>query len=122
ATLQQVLETARARYAAAGTTGLEEGTSANLTKVVAELQALEGGADGAALKQHASQVASLLSGFERSAGYTTRPSLAEMVVQYRNLATAERGTSAATLKLVVARTYNVLASELEGARFGIKQG
>ncbi len=66
----------------------------------------------------ASTVAKTLAALTPHAGYTARPAFAEISKQYR---TISQGASIelATLKLVAARTYALISSELETTKFGL---
>jgi hypothetical protein len=66
------------------------------------------------------EIAGLLSGITMNAGYTSRPSLDEMVARYRELsATSSDKITVPQVKLLVARTYSLLASELETTKFAL---
>lgn len=53
-------------------------------------------------------------------GYTTRPSMSELMKQYSSLAESKDILSNdPRAKLIVARTYSVLASELETTKFSL---
>ena len=113
-TLETVLHTAKARYAALNATGLDSDASASLAKLVEGLKQMEGGQAPAAL---ANQNADLLTQLESKAGYTSRPSMHELIGQFKALPST---ANAAATKLLVARTYNLLASELETTRFAVR--
>lgn len=58
------------------------------------------------------------------AGYPSRPAVEELARQYQQCADGlaaayDPATRRSALRLLVARTYNLLQAELEGARFGL---
>ena len=69
--------------------------------------------------KNAANVAKQLEELLPSAGYTTRPALSELIQQYRLLA-KNTSVAPATLELISSRTYNLIASELEGVAFTIE--
>ncbi len=119
--VEQVLEDAKARYQEVKPTGnLAANVSSTLTSLTSNMSSIERGIAG--LSQSAGEIAEGLTALERHAGYTSRASMAELIGQYRSLAAtsseAESSTAAAA-KLLVARTYNLLASELETTQFAL---
>ena len=69
----------------------------------------------------AAKVAEVLTGLVKVAGYTSRASMGEIIMQHRVLGVdaAKGDVNAARVKLLVARTYNVLTSELETTKFSV---
>jgi hypothetical protein len=63
----------------------------------------------------APDIAKALVRISRHSGYTVRPSIGELANQY--LVLAERETASASVKLLVARTYSLLAQELASTAF-----
>jgi hypothetical protein len=62
-----------------------------------------------------------LSALQVRAGYTTRPALAEILTQWRDIRRDTASVSVAEWKLLSARTYGLLSSELQGVRFALKE-
>jgi hypothetical protein len=63
----------------------------------------------------APKIAEALVRLSRHSGYTVRPSIGELANQY--LVLAQRDTASASVKLLVARTYSLLAQELGSTAF-----
>ena len=108
----ELLKKARARYA----------KNFNQSSTVAsELQSLTALLDSLVNEQQASsakEISDALRGLSSKAGYTTRPALSEIILQYQAIAQAQMmKNKEGTLKLIVSRTYNLLASELESTAF-----
>jgi hypothetical protein len=71
---------------------------------------------------NAAKVVVQMSALAKSAGYTSRPAFYELLKQYEAIANDSRrlsnaGKDSPQVKLLVARTYNLLARELETTRF-----
>lgn len=99
----------------------EQQVTATLTQLSEALEKLptSTGATGASTAKSAEQS---LSSLVQKAGYTSRASMAELVDQYEAVAkdlsgSTENDGMTARVKLLAARTYTVLASELETTKF-----
>jgi hypothetical protein len=111
--LSEVLDGAKTRYAeASGKTQVEglsalEGSLANLIE--------NPSAAGA------KSISETLRKLIMKTGYTSRPALGELIEQYQIIGfdTSEMPVNRARVKLLVARTYNLLARELETTAFGL---
>lgn len=112
--LDQILSGAKERFSASTAANLDAETNAALNKLVDGLKQLESGQVADAF---AEQSAEMLGQLEGRAGYTSRPAMRELVGQFKGL-TASSGAGAT--RLLVARTYNLLASELETTHFAIR--
>lgn len=66
-------------------------------------------------KDLAPKMAKVLVKMSRHSGYTARPSFGELANQYQSL--ADRKVPTAAVKLLVARTYSLLAQELDSTAF-----
>lgn len=64
------------------------------------------------------ELANSLSLATDKAGYTSRPAMTELVAQYRALS-LEKHVESNALRLLLARTYSILSSELETTRFSL---
>ena len=129
-TVREIVELSQERYAAVGSelTSLSPDVSSALGKVTSHLESLlgavskqEGAVDIRELGARPVEVATLLEQLLTRAGYTARPALDQLSQQYRMLgSTGEHAVSAATLELLVSRTYGTLASELESTKFRVE--
>ena len=106
----------------------EQGAAASPAKqqvaqVIEKLAAMEKVQDPAILKPATLEVSALLSDLMPRAGYTVRPSFAEISAQYRELGNGAPVTTdsskpgAPEIRLLLVRTYSLLASELETGKF-----
>lgn len=140
--LDEVLQIAKYRYEDAATKNkLDSKTQAVLEDIKSHLSTLEEKVDETkdrvAFLSTARAMDSSLRELILHVGYTTRPAFSEIISQYDNLAFAdgdrERVTqvsqdadpsrwefSPSSVKLLVARTYTLLAQELETSKFQVK--
>jgi len=114
--LDQVLADAKERYSATNLNGVNPDASGAVQTAVSKMNQIEAGFVAASLPEQAKEISDALRQVEPRAGYTSRPALDELIREYREL---NPKTEAATAKLLVARTYNWLSSELETTRFGV---
>jgi len=77
------------------------------------------GQEGAEAAKTASAIADLLTPLTNRAGYTARPAMGEIISQYRMMSQAEEVKNPSA-KLLAARTYSLLASELETTKFSVQ--
>lgn len=120
--LGEVLDSAQLRYQTAKPGQLADGVAAQLSRVETSLKALTGAPVVAAeIAKSCGEIASSLQLLGSQASYTVRPGLAELEKQFRTCVEVEAVTSAsgASYKLLSARLYAVLASELETTRFSV---
>lgn len=125
-TLDEVLAKAERRYSelvvAAKVSPAAQPLFAAVTSQVKEVasklprnsQKLAQEIDAAGLKDMGDDLAKIIL----HAGYTNRPALTEIAGQYRALS-ALPSVDPAQLKLLVARTYSILAAELETTQFSV---
>lgn len=116
--LDQVLEAARTRYHSAGLDNVPGEFRSSLEKLAGQLQEMEGSGNLEDLKDYSARVLEQLEPLEAAAGLTAQAAFSEIEKQYRELSAAEGELNRASLRLLLARTYNLLASELESTRFG----
>ena len=83
--------------------------------LLSELDAMLKNPEGEAARR-APVVGDRLSALVKRAGYTARPAFHELTNQFRMLSETGKGNPGA-VKLLVSRTYGLLASELETTRF-----
>lgn len=124
--LDQVLEAARERYGAVSNVPVDPHVGQSLKAITQHLADLEKPLALPQFSQKSAMVADLLDSLDRKAGYTSRASLADIANQYRGLSSQANGQSnidanaqLARARLLVARTYGLLASELETTKFAI---
>lgn len=117
--LSQVLESAKFRYAKVQQVQVPGDLMPNLQVLVGSLESLLKNSVSSA-KSDAKQVASAIDILVGHAGYTNRPAFGELLYQYLAISNGETSrVSDATIKLLVSRTYSLLASELETTQFKI---
>ena len=104
------------RLAAAQNQAAEGVTLKTVKEVVSKVEALLGQLD-TAQAGHLYEVGAALGELVDRAGYTTRPALTEVCAQYMNLSTNQQQPKPEQVKLLAARTYTLLASELETNQF-----
>lgn len=123
--LNDILVQARDRYRAAEQSSTSPSVKELLTQVVEKLAAIEKVQDPAQLKPASQEISLLLAGLLPHAGYTVRPSFSEIVAQYRALGNGAPVTTDSSLpgapeiRLLIVRTYTLLASELETGKFAL---
>ena len=116
--VDQVLSDAQAKFAME----LKSSASPANDKVKSLSDSLEKfmtAADVAQQKSLADALAFSLEDLITKAGYTSRPAMSELALQYQNIAkgSASEYFSKSSAKLLVARTYIMLSSELETTAF-----
>jgi len=123
--VQEVLDTARDRFAKEDIAALKPEASQNVQALVREIEGMVKATDrlvtdgnGAVSEGAARAVTNLEAVIERS-GVTVRPAIAELTNQYRMLAIARDPINPGAVKLLVARTYSTLCSELETSKFSL---
>ena len=121
-TVDQILTDARSNYqSAAGRIPSE--TSAALKFLGSSLDRIAGIGGGGDAKVVSEEIANALTDLSGKAGYTVRPAMAEIINQYRTIAAADSAAKVAignaNLKLLAARTYSLITSELNTTQFKI---
>ena len=122
-TLDEVLAKAKAQYSAVRGLDVPADVGTSLKDVVAKLDAYSDalqspGGSTALSASDLSTISDSLAGIITRAGYTNRPAIGEIVAQYRALGVAQQ-VDAAQMKLLVARTYSILANELGTTKFQV---
>lgn len=120
-TVDQILNDARSAYRDVSVQVAPEVDSAlkTLTQSLDRLAGLQGGGDA---RQVSGGVVDTLSSLVSKAGYTQRAAMTELINQYRTISTSQGAPltlGAPNLKLVVARTYTILSSELASTQFRV---
>jgi hypothetical protein len=114
--LDEVLQIARDRYEHVKGAQVAGDVRTALDQIGSDLQDLT----KAPAAAKAADVAQLLSSLGTKAAYTTRPALAELVTQYRVMGSDSASAgSPARVKLLVSRTYHMLAAEMETTKFAV---
>jgi hypothetical protein len=116
-TVDQILSDARGAYQQVSNSA--SGDAANTLKSLsASLDKLAGIGGGGDAKVVSGEIVNTLTGLSTKVGYTVRPGLAELVNQYRTVSEDKAASvGAPNLKLLVARTYSLLTSELKTSQF-----
>jgi hypothetical protein len=117
--LEQIFTDARSAYTSAAPKA-NTAVGEALKQLNGNLERLAGIGGGGDAREVSQQVAADLDSLTGKAGYTQRPSMTELISQYRSINTnAEAPTTlgAPQLKLLVARTYQLLASEIATTNF-----
>jgi len=117
-TLDQVLKDARSQYASVDKKGIPSDLSPSVDRLATLLQEIGDASDVNSLGAKTKEVSGILASLTLRAGYTSRPSLGELASQYRTFSIGGDETRAKA-KLLVARTYSLIAGELQTTKFGV---
>lgn len=99
---------------------LKDNVAGTLQSLTTSLDHLAAANDTSAIASTAGTVSENLSALILNAGYTSRPAITELTNQYRALSESkETESNKAAVKLLIARTYSALASELETTKFAL---
>lgn len=114
-TVDEVLKIAKTRFTNIYTSAQED----NLKELVGVLETLLADKQGLKVKTNSDVVAKKLFTLNSSAGYTVRPAMRELILQFKSIADGKESKlyNHASLKLIIARTYSLVASELETTAF-----
>lgn len=115
----EILAESKAKYAGMSKEGIDPAASKALADLTAKLEEMEKSSDTASLKASAKNAARSLAILNDKAGYTQRPALGELTAEFRGFGenAAPNADLSATSKLLVSRTYMLLAAELETLKF-----
>ncbi len=119
-TLDQVFEIAKDHYDSLVSSNATEEIKAKMANLSGSFENMVGQENSEAIKTEAGRVADQLSDLAGDMGYTQRPSVGEIINQFRSLST-ESLPSKSEVKLLVARTMNILSSELESVNFKLAE-
>ncbi|MFN4896227.1 MAG: hypothetical protein ACK5GN_01360 [Pseudomonadota bacterium] len=120
-TVEQILADARSAYQSVSGQAPAE-ASAALKFLTGSLDRIAGLGAGGEAKVISDEIASMLVELSGKAGYPTRPAIAELVSQYRTIANdaaSKVSIGAPNLKLLAARTYALVTSELKTTQFKV---
>lgn len=119
-TLDQILDSARARFNKVALNAVDDSTDSQINALVSKMESLL--EKPSTIEQQGrgalTALADELGNVTTKAGFTSRPALGQVAEQYRSLSNDEK-ISSDQVKLLLFRTYSVLAAELETNRFGI---
>lgn len=117
--VEQILNDARSAYSEMGQ-DVAPDVATSLKSLTGSLDKLAGLGGGGDARQVSASIADGLNSLMTRSGFTQRPAMAELINQYRSLSNATGAPTALgapNLKLVVARTYTILTSELTSTKF-----
>jgi hypothetical protein len=118
-TLDEVFKIAKQRYASVQSVEVGAKAKEPLQTLVADLTKLESDKLPADYDKTATNIGNVLTDLSFHSSYTTRPSLGELSKQFRLIGEKSSATNPAAVKLLVSRTYSLIASELETSKFNI---
>ena len=127
--LDEILADSKSKFSAQienTKSSLEQGVAESIAKLNDSLAGVLSHANkGSDVADASTPVISSLEPLILKAGYASRPALGEILMQHRvllnDLKNGEK-VSEARIKLLVARTYATVTSELESTKFAVKQG
>lgn len=123
--LSDILTQSRDRYRISEKSISDTERKGQLTQLAERLNQIEKVQDPEALKPATAEIKAALSQLLKHAGYTVRPSLSELISQYQAIANGSAVTTDPSLpgspevRLLLVRTYSVLATELETGKFSL---
>jgi hypothetical protein len=118
-TLEEIYANSKSRYTAVQSAQVPADVTQPLGSIATHLEQIAG-QHGADASRSAKEIAELLAPLTTRAGYTSRPAMGELVSQYRMMSQSEAAVENPTAKLLAARTYTLLASELETTKFSVQ--
>ena len=122
-TLDQVLLNSKNEFSAASRKGLPADLTASIDKLAGLLQDIAVAKQTADVSSKTKEIAQILVSLRMRAGYTNKPGIGEIAQQYRQfVVNAGDEVSAETLakaKLLAARTYSLVASEMGTTKFAV---
>ena len=123
--LSDILDQSRERFRLAELKVGDSPIKAQLSAVSQKLNEIEKVQDPTILKPATTELKNGLIALLPHAGYTVRPAFSEIVNQYQAISNGSQITTDSALpgspevRLLVARTYTILASELETGKFSL---
>lgn len=124
-TLSDILSQQRDRYRSAELKAKDVPVKAQLDQISQKLASIETVQDPNAIKPATGELRAAIAELLPHAGYTVRPGMTEIMNQYGALANGSQVTTDPALagspeiRLLLARTYSILASELETGKFSL---
>lgn len=120
-TLQEVYSEAHSRFVAANPAQVPADLAQTVQSLAGKLESLASETSSDSVSG-AHEIAQMLADLTPRAGYTSRPALGELAAQFRSFqekSLRRESNVTARGKLLAARTYSLLAGELETTRFGL---
>lgn len=118
--LNEVVTIAKNRFALVQDVPVDSAVQESLKPVVKALEDLVNNPRGGGVTKNSKVIATALSQLSVRASYTNRPAMGEVLSQYLVMInTPATEVNGAAVKLLAARTYSLLASELETRRFSL---
>lgn len=117
-TLDEVLTEARDRFRAVSSKAANSQAQGSVNSLATKLDLISQ-AHGSLAANEVGAIADILQGLSLHAGYPSRPAIAELETQYRELSASAAGPSSAVAKLLAARTFTLVAGELETSAFSL---
>ena len=114
-TVDEILKISKNRFSlVADKSNIDE-----LRKTVSLLEKLTSDSRGSNLKTNTQEVAKLLNELNKKSAFTVRPAMREIILQYLAIANNKESDlyNFASTKLLVSKTYSLIASELETTAF-----
>lgn len=115
-TLEEILANSKQRYEATQNVQIPDAAKSGVVTATKDMERALTLSASNELAPVLSEIGSTLQGLVASAGFTSRPAMNELAMQFRNLGAGDAASSD-QVKLLVARTYTLLASELETSAF-----
>lgn len=116
--LNEVVAIAKNRFALVQEVPVDAAVKESLKPVVKALEDIVNNPRGGGVTKNSKVIAVALSELSMRTSYTNRPALGELLSQYLVMSTTPASeVNGASVKLLAARTYSLLASELETRRF-----
>ena len=116
-TLDEILDGSRQRYQEALAGGVEGDLNTQLTGLASRLEQLLSSDNSAGSGAIAEEVETSLRDLILHSSFTTRPAMGELTSQFALFSGDSNGGGDERKKLLVSRTYSMLARELETSRF-----
>ena len=119
-TLDEILLDAREQFSTTDRKGVPAELSPSIDKLAAKLQEIAAGGDSYDYVSNAHEIGDVLGQITVHAGYTSRPGFGELANQYHffKAGASSEGTRSQG-KLLVARTFSLLTSELKTTHFAL---
>lgn len=119
-TLDQVLKDAKTSFSQSFKANINDSAvKEKVTPISDKLESVLSASSQTAIKTNMQDVGIMLSKVILNAGYPSRPAMGALISQYNNMSQSAAEVSPAAVKLLVARTYTLLAAELNGMRFKV---
>lgn len=117
--LSQVYESSKQRFVTVKDAAVPGDVAQPLKDIDSHLNQISG-QEGAQASHTATEIVTLLVPLTTRAGYPTRPAMGEIITQYRMMSESGADVKNPSAKLLAARTYALLASELETTKFSVQ--